>query len=261
MRLRSLVSRFLDVSSQWTSSYGWEPNRARVMFGESQKADMRRLILPSDWVIDIGANTGQTVSTLLELQPSLEVVAFEPAPKAFEVLERTFGGDPRVRLFNLAVGPPGGGALHITRESEGSSLLVPTSGREEAWLEVIDVKEVESVSLEQVMELAGGGRAASDRYGQCALLKIDTQGSDLAVLSSGEKVVSPERVRAVLVEMLFDSYYEGQGMAADTINFMMDRGFAPAAMYRPIRALEPKPLGWADMLFLPRMGRHESGKR
>ena len=107
--MRSRASRYLDALSQWTSSYGWEPNRARVMFGESKKSDMRRILSPGDWVVDIGANTGQTVSALLRLQPSLDVFAFEPAPKAFELLDRDYSSDSRVRLFNFAVGPAEGG--------------------------------------------------------------------------------------------------------------------------------------------------------
>ena len=129
---------------------------------------------------------------------------------------------------------------------------MPTNGREEAWLEVTGVIDVQCISLTQVFELASNNQAPSTTGRLCALLKIDTQGFDLAVLSSGEEVVNPQRVRAVLVEMNFECFYEGQGLAADTLTFMMDHGFAPAALYPPTRVLGPRPLPWADMLFLSR---------
>lgn len=81
------------------------------------------------------------------------------------------------------------------------------------------------------------------------LLKSDAQGFDAEVLRSAGKFMTPECVKAVLVEMNFSDFYEGQGPMGELFRDLSAYGYRLSAFY-PHRNYEGW-LWWADGLFLP----------
>ena len=55
-------------------------------------------------VVDVGANTGQWSSMLLNLVTPEKLIIVEPLPDAFAALQRKFGNNDRVQLHNVAIG-------------------------------------------------------------------------------------------------------------------------------------------------------------
>ena len=74
-----------------------------------------QFVKPNDLCFDIGANVGQTTEALLEL--GARIVAVEPNPLCFPVLNWQFGRNPRVTLVRKAVGACAGSAVDMANEA------------------------------------------------------------------------------------------------------------------------------------------------
>ncbi|WP_179380606.1 FkbM family methyltransferase [Jannaschia marina] len=94
-------------------------------------------LAPGDWVVDVGANTGDLSLCFTDLDgptacEGLNIVAFEPAPGEFAALERNLAGNPGLgsaECHNLALWSEAKEALtfYLKPDSADSS-LVPIAG-------------------------------------------------------------------------------------------------------------------------------------
>lgn len=223
---------------------GWDPRRVRLSFGEDIVRDLKSILSPGSIVLDVGANEGQTIERLLDLQNELEIHSFEPNPEACDVLAAKYGDDARIRIRQSAVSSISGPThLHVTRASVGSSLLEPEADRNEGFLDKVATIEVDSVRIDDYLAAHVGPRPIG-------LLKSDSQGSDLDVLLSAGEALHPTTVRALLVEANFEGLYEGQASVADLISLAARCGFWPAGIYPKARSSNGA-IRWADILFMP----------
>ncbi len=153
------------------------------------------------FVIDVGANHGQWIGSLMSVLPVREVWIFEPNPEAMKVCKQRIGNHPGVRYFDKALGDRKGQVeLHITRSSDFASVLQPRSEflkRHYGQLasQVVDTRQVEVCTLDSLLPET----ATID------LLKIDVQGFERAVLTGARKVL--ENTRAILIEANLQSHY------------------------------------------------------
>ena len=152
-------------------------------------------------VVDIGANTGQWISALMRFVPIRRAEVFEPNPEVYAELHLRLGSRPGIHLHNEALGErPGIQLLHVTRGSTLSSLLPPSDmlkvwhgDRGEQVTQVpVSVRKLDEVIQADVV---------------VDLLKVDVQGSERTVLKGGVETL--KRTRALLIEMVFESHYEG----------------------------------------------------
>jgi len=79
------------------------------------------------------------------------------------------------------------------------------------------------------------------------LLKIDTQGYELRVLSGASRLLESGNVRAIVVELNFAPLYEGQVRSHEVVGFLHDRGFRMVDVYEKCR-INPF-LGWCTAVF------------
>jgi FkbM family methyltransferase len=138
--------------------------------------------LTSPIVFDVGANVGKFTETVFNLNEKATVYAFEPHPLTFARLqENDFGHS--FHPFNFGLGETDAGALlYDYRDKDGS----------------------EHASVHQgVIEQIHGGDALShdiriktlDAFvsehgiGSIHLLKVDTEGNEMAVFQGGEKTI------------------------------------------------------------------------
>jgi len=152
-------------------------------------------------VVDVGANTGQWSSMLLNCVTPEKLVIIEPQPDAFAVLQKKLGKNPRVELHNVAIGERESvETLKITRDTTGASLLQP---REEMravigsnWTITSEV-QVKMTTLDSLLvDLA-----------EVSLLKIDVQGYERPVLAGAKQTLA--KTKFVLIELNFMSQYDG----------------------------------------------------
>lgn len=131
-------------------------------------------------VIDVGAERGAFVEALL-LAGATEIHAIEPEPENAAFLRAQFEHDPRVSVHEYAV-------TNVDRQAElhksigpsgeslpyGHTLLDPPDADEIAWPETISVTGRSLASLVEAEEVPR----------RVGVLKVDTEGSDLDVISA-----------------------------------------------------------------------------
>lgn len=147
----------------------WRPRQMRRLYG--------RFIRPGDLCFDVGAHVGNRLRVWRQL--GARVVAIEPQPVLFGVLQRLYGRSALVTLLDQAVGAqPGQATLHISQRTPTVSTL------SDSWMQAVQRdgsfagvawESAVTVPVVTLDELVG-------RYGRPAFCKIDVEGFELEVL-------------------------------------------------------------------------------
>jgi FkbM family methyltransferase len=145
-------------------------------------------------VIDVGANVGRWSAAMLAAagqagqSADLDLHAFEPSGWTFERLARELRGQG-VRLHRAAVSDRcGSSLLHVIAPGAGTnSLHAPPQSRPGSQTE-----EVMTTTLDSYADQAG--------LGHVALVKIDTEGHDLAVLRGARTLLAQQRISVAQFE-------------------------------------------------------------
>jgi FkbM family methyltransferase len=194
-------------------------------------------------VVDVGANEGWFVANVLNLAPDARVIAVEPTPAPLATLRERFGASPNVTIVPKALtAEPGTVTMHIpTGSHTGSSLLMPRKELDERYGSedwgVAQEVTVPAVTLDSVV---------GDQ--DVTLLKIDVQGAELGVLAGGARTL--ERTRAVIIEIVFVSHYEGDSPFPDLNRRMESLGFVLHGVGDPQRTPDGTAM-WGDACYVP----------
>ena len=144
---------------------------------------------------DVGANVGQTTREALRRFPSARVYAFEPHPTSFRELAAI--KDDRLSAHQLALGERSGNATLYQYGEAGDGSLInslvsdarfPTHFGHRPKKEVdVTCSTVDDFCLEHGIE-------------SIDILKLDTEGSELAVLKGAERMLASGRCSYVYTE-------------------------------------------------------------
>jgi FkbM family methyltransferase len=191
-------------------------------------------------IYDVGANVGTWTLLAKSVLPHAHVHAFEPLPKhcdAFSAVESQFDD---VLLHRVALDAEEKHAkLLVTDFSDASSILSLTDSGQSAF----GVHEVEQFPLRTI---------TLDHYRETHklswpdLIKLDVQGYELEVLKGARECL--KAAKAVLSEVSFIEYYEGQCLFHDVASFLADAGLFVRAFGfgTPIG----RPIAQTDVLFM-----------
>ena len=145
-------------------------------------------------IVDVGANVGRWSTAMLAAAQGagrtsdLSMHIFEPSAYTFDCLAATLYGQ-EVNLHRMALGDRAGSSLlHVMKPGAGTNSLhappgVPPDGPSE---------EVIITTLDSYVERAG--------LDELALVKIDTEGHDLAVLRGAYRLFAEQRISAAQFE-------------------------------------------------------------
>lgn len=144
-------------------------------------------------LFDVGANTGQTLKTLIAHAPDAEIYCFEPAATTFRHLEAKFGGRRRIHLFNFALGAEAGRlALQLGDDSELNTLVSRGAGGAPDSTQMTEVTTVDAI-------VAAHGISHVD------LLKLDVQGWEMEVMKGATELITNHNLIFVFAEVAFRS--------------------------------------------------------
>ena len=221
-RLRTLHEKLRLAPQETVRHDTWLPQPAAY-------AHLRHLLQfhSIDLIIDVGANRGQFARLTRELGYSGEIFSFEPQLRYREELHHAAAADDRWQFMPYAVGDvPGELELHVFQDDEFSSLHAINQAGESTFGTLVAEDHVEQVPVRTLdslwMEISGGKTHS-------VLLKTDTQGHDLAVLS-GATTVFPS-VQAVLTEAAFLPIYDNAPLFVDVAQWLRSRGFVPSGLF------------------------------
>jgi FkbM family methyltransferase len=171
-------------------------------------------------VVDIGARWGFS-SVWEELGDKCLRIGFEPDAAEYERLVEIHAGQSNVRFAPHALGArPGLATLYLTRNRGGCSVFRPSEdamrrhpGLEGAFVEGTTI--IEMTTLDDWCAAEGVERVDA--------IKIDTQGSELAILEGASRVL--RSVRSVEVEVEFNELYDDIPLFGDIDRFLRSQGF------------------------------------
>ncbi len=139
-------------------------------------------------VIDVGANVGRWSAAMLAAAQQagrldhLDLHAFEPSSYTFGRLAEALGRHP-ITLSRAALGErPGSSTLHVIAPGAGTNSLHEAPGTSAH----ATTEEVTTTTLD-----AYAGQAGLDHV---TLVKIDTEGHDLAVLRGARRLLAEQRI-------------------------------------------------------------------
>jgi FkbM family methyltransferase len=144
-------------------------------------------------VADVGANVGRWSQSMLDAAvkagrvTDLRLHTFEPDPRAFARLAQALDGTQASLSRTALSDRPGTSLLHVVAPAAGRNSLYPVAGAIETASE-----NVVTITLDSYAEQSGIARFA--------LVKIDAEGHDFAVLRGARVLLAEHRIAVVQFE-------------------------------------------------------------
>jgi FkbM family methyltransferase len=171
-------------------------------------------------VVDVGCRWG-FADQWHRLGSKCHTIGFDPDVEECERLETHYAGQGHVRVVPLGLGAEVGPAtLYLTKNPVGHSLL-PTVTDVVERHPALDGGKIVGTTTVDITTL--DTFCADDDVAYVDVIKIDTQGWELAVLQGAEKILST--VKAVEVEVEFNELYENVPLFGEIDRYLRDRGF------------------------------------
>lgn len=216
-----------------TTTIGWSISTAGVHELAVTEV-LARLIQPGDTVVDAGAHVGyMTILAALTAGPRGRVLSWEPHPELFKLLQRNVAGAAarhrlaRVTMTNAALAATTGRATLAVpgdeAQNDGLSHLVSAA---------IPPVQSYSVATQTIDE------ALNDA--PVAVMKLDVEGSERAVLGGASRSLAARRIRHIVFE-------EHQGPVTDVTRLLESHGYAIVPFGWSIRGLQLGPVGGTTM--------------
>jgi FkbM family methyltransferase len=168
-------------------------------------------------VADVGANVGSWSQSMLAAaskagrEPDLRLHAFEPDSRAFAKLAEALDGRP-ASLSKTALSDRQGTSLfHVVAPGAGTNSLYPVPGANPLAQE-----NVPTTTLDSYAEQSGVARFA--------LVKIDAEGHDLAVLHGASTLLAEHRIAAAQFEYNH-RWILGRFYLRDAFEFLLALGY------------------------------------
>lgn len=146
-------------------------------------------------VLDVGANSGSYAIEVSSASKGFTVYAFEPHPITFEVLVRNVQPYPNVIPVNIGMSSERGVLkLYDYTDHDGSE-------HASLFEDVITEIHGASVAISHEIELTTlDDFINKEKITQIDLLKIDTEGNELAVLQGAANSIAERKIKAIHLE-------------------------------------------------------------
>ena len=169
--------------------------RHQLTIGEERFIAARLADAPPGILFDIGANHGAYALYLRRVSPQSTIYAFEPHPRTFATLQARLADDPNIRLFNLAVSDvPGALKLYDFASEDGSTQASLDPEAIRLFSTEMVAHDVTVTTIDAFM--------AEHAIARIDLLKIDTEGFDLAVLRGATAALAARAIGAIHFEFI-----------------------------------------------------------
>ncbi len=171
------------------------PGRHELTIGEERFLRARLSGGVAKVLFDVGANHGAYSRYLRALAPGATIYAFEPHPRSFAILGDRLGQDADTKLLNLAVSDAAGEMqLFDFAGDDGSTQASLDQAAEHLFSPDTVAHDVRVTTIDAFM--------AEHAIAHIDLLKIDTEGFDLAVLRGARGALRARAIGAIQFEFI-----------------------------------------------------------
>jgi len=187
--------------------------------GERLSRVRNHFLANSDFLLDIGANSGEWIKKIRDLGFSGPALCIEPLIKNFTALKNL--DLPNTESLNCAIGNKSGEILiHEASNSGLSSSILPLGNfhkKAEPNIKVVGNSKVKIFRLSKILK----------KYSYKKIyIKIDTQGYELEVLKSIDREFW-KKIYALEIEVNLVETYVNCPTIEDIISFLRKKGFSP----------------------------------
>jgi FkbM family methyltransferase len=226
---KSMAEAALPIAERFagfrTARGDYLPNRIRMLFNRYEAAEcdlMRQYVRPGHVILDIGANIGYLTRFFARCtHDSGRIIAFEPNPLIFLLLQRNLKKFRSVSLYNVGLSASNGDAELFLAGSDHS---VASLTREYPVTHVFyqDSGKLESVAV----KLAVGDEVLRRiGVGKIDVLKIDVEGWELNVLAGLERTIAASPRLTIFCEFNPAAQQCAGRAPSDLPRWFLDRNF------------------------------------
>ena len=192
--------------------------------------------------IDVGAHVGAFSREIIESGLYGRVVAFEPNPANLVELDALAATQGALTVVRMGVGAVEGMAdFHHDDNTATGSMLAYGHNYQSAG--VARKMRVPVTTLDSYL-------ARDPARAPVALIKIDTQGHDLAVIQGAGATLASDRP-VVIAELIYLPLYAGQSTPESIFAAMDAQGYETYTLFNIHATVEGR-MAFADALFVPR---------
>lgn len=169
-------------------------------------------------VIDVGANTGQTVLEVMNYSEQIKVHSFEPIQSVFNELVKNTKKYSNVVCYQHGLGERVESVvINVNEASQSSSILelAETHKRNFDFAVKTHQETIQIITLDSFF--------AKNRFEKSVLLKIDVQGFEKSVLLGAKEAL--KQVDVIFIESTFQELYKDQVLFGDLFNLLNQFGF------------------------------------
>jgi FkbM family methyltransferase len=239
------MKRFLQNVA---NSLGYEVRRVRAASEDDSFSFARELIgRPKPVVFDVGAHDGKTAQRLRSLFPSAIIHCFEPFPDSYRLLQQAVGGDSMTHVHRLGLCDRTGTAPLNCNTSAATNSLLATDARAAAtWGDgLVTTSGSVGVTVTTLDSFCSGAQ-----IDEIDLLKLDTQGSEYAVLQGAVALLTRHGIGVLILEMITAPTYAGQRSPGEYFKMLEAYGYGLSGVFSPMYRCGM--LAQCDMAFTPR---------
>ena len=170
-------------------------------------------------ILDVGADVGETTEIFALRYPDARVDAFEPVPTAYRLLHERMRSFRRVRCHEVALSDRADIVSMDVPDNSRLARIVPPS---EAGREMLEVRSI-----------TGDAFCSDERIPVVDILKIDTEGHDLAVLQGFEGMLTRQSISLIDVEVGVAPDNDRHVALGTVQRYLDDLGYLPFWLHEP----------------------------
>lgn len=188
----------------------WKVEMLREQYEKDTTDFFKKTIKPGMMVVDIGAHIGYFTRIFSKLVGSSgRVVAFEPDPQNFALLQKNMAGLPNVTLVNAAVSDKKGSIdFYQIEDSTGCHTTVPTNAPAKKF-------SVDAIAM--------------DDFSQSFfpdVIKMDIEGGEPSALRGMERILTGRRSLCIVMELNPEALGRSGATPAKVIASLQEKGFS-----------------------------------
>lgn len=194
-------------------------------------------------ILDIGANTGQSVITFRQAFPEATIHAFEPLPDCFNELSINVSGIEKVELHNIAVSDQAGILGFEQNEFSPSSSALPMTKEHMENFPFTKNSRNTKVTADTLDNILS--KTAIEKN---LLIKIDVQGYEKHVINGGLSTFSSATL--IIMETTFETMYRGEPLFNEIYETMHSIGFKYAGAFDQLLSPQTNKILQQDAIFV-----------
>lgn len=198
--------RFVDPSRIWTMFWGLRARGQRLV--DEYLLDLVPF-KKGDWIVDVGANTGDLVLCFKALDIPVNMIALEPSPREFSAMEINLGKSSAIvsgKAHQVAA---------WNKDAEGVDFFVKSDSADSSLIEIGNSTEAIKLTtcrLDSMLERR-----------QYRLLKLEAEGAEPEILEGATGII--DCFEYVAVDVGFERGVRRESTLPEVTNFLAAHGF------------------------------------